>query len=190
MHQRGGEVEPATHATGVRLDAAVECVADVDERAELDEPLVDLLAGQAVELTLQAEQFLARLLGVEGDVLQRDADAQAYLLGSVDDVVARHGRLATGRGEQGAQHLHGGRLARSVGAEQAVDLTPVDGEVEAVDGPHVTERPGEAPRRDGRGLLVGTWLVGDVLHVALLLHRLHAGDGTNYCGQIRPQPER
>ena len=42
VHERGGEVEPAPHAARVGLDAPVERVADVDERAQLDEALLDL----------------------------------------------------------------------------------------------------------------------------------------------------
>ena len=144
VHQRGGEVEPATHAARVGVDAPVERVAEVDQRAELDQPLVDLLAGEPVELALQAQQLDAGLLRVEGDVLQRDADAEAHLLRPLGDVEARHRRLPAGGREQRAEHLHRGRLAGAVGSEQAVDLAPRDGEVEVVDRGDVAEGADEA----------------------------------------------
>ena len=65
------------------------------------------------------------------------------------DVVAGHRRLPAGGGEQGAEHLHGGRLAGAVGSEEAVDLTPLDGEVEPVDRGHVVEGAGQPGGRDG-----------------------------------------
>ena len=117
--------------------------------AQLDEALLDLVAAEAVELTLEAEQLEAGLLGVERDVLQGDADAQPHGLLLRGDVVAGHDGLPAGRREQRAEHLHGGGLPGPVGAEQAVDLTAVDGEVEAVDGGDLPERAGEAADGDG-----------------------------------------
>ena len=59
--------------------------------------------------------------------------------GSVDDVEAGDRRAAARRCEQRAQHAHGGRLARAVGAEEAVDLAGRDVEVDAVHGLDVAE---------------------------------------------------
>ena len=157
VHQRGGEVEAAPHAAGVRADAAIERVADVDEGAELDQPAVDLVAGQAVELALEAQQLEAGLLRVERDILQGDADVQAHLLGTVDDVEARHRCPAAGRGQEGAQHLDRRGLAGAVGPEQAVDLPLVDGEVKAVDRGDVAEGPAEVAGGDRRGWGCPVW---------------------------------
>src|SRR4029077_16769916 len=124
-----GEVETTAHAARVRLDAALEGVAEVDEGPELDQALLDLPAGEPVEQALEPEELEPGLLGVEGDVLEGHADVEAHLLRPGRDVDAGHRGPPTGGGEQRAQHLHRGRLPRPVGAEQAVDLTSVDDEV-------------------------------------------------------------
>ena len=46
MHQRRGQIEAATHAAGVRGDAPVERVAEIDQLAELrDAPIDDARFG-------------------------------------------------------------------------------------------------------------------------------------------------
>jgi len=89
--------------------------------------------------SLHAQQLGAGLLRVEGDVLERDADARAHAVGLVDDVVAGDGGAPRRGAEQRAQHAHGGGLAGPVGAEEAVDLAARDRQVEAVDGVGLVE---------------------------------------------------
>ena len=58
-------------------------------------------------------------------------------------VVARHRAMAGSGGEQAAQHLEGGGLARAVGAEQAVDLAARDGEIHVARGGEIAEALGQ-----------------------------------------------
>jgi hypothetical protein len=58
---------------------------------------------------------------------------QAKSLRFGGDVEARHYRPACSRGEQRAEHAHGGRLAGPVGTEKAVDLAFSDLKVQTVD---------------------------------------------------------
>ena len=129
----------------------IERVAEVDQRPQLRQAPLDLVAAQAVELTLQTQQLDAGLLRVQRDVLQRHADVQADVLGAPGDVEPGDRGLSPGRREQRAEHLHGGGLAGAVGAEQPVDLAGRDGEGQPVDG---GRRPEALDERldDDRGL--------------------------------------
>ena len=183
MHERGGEVEPPLHAAGVGADAAIEGVAEVDEGAQLRDPQLDLRCRESVEAALEAQQLEAGLLRVECDVLERDTDPQAHLLGLGGDLVARHGRLAAARREQRAEHPDGRGLAGAVGSEEAVDLAGADLEVETVDCDDVAERAAQATGRDraaagGRGdrAVLGVLGVGGCLGV-------HGGHPSGNCGQ-------
>jgi hypothetical protein len=73
--------------------------------------------------------------------LRHVADAAAYLLGLLDDVVPGHRRGALGRSQQRGEHPEGGGLARAVGAEEADHLALGDIEVDAVDGADLGLRP-------------------------------------------------
>ncbi|CAM5523698.1 hypothetical protein STANM309S_01756 [Streptomyces tanashiensis] len=75
----------------------------------------------------------AQLL-VEGGVLSEQADPPPYLPGPGPHVVARDPYQTLVVPEQGGQDPYGRGLARAVGAEQAVDGPPPDGEVEPVQG--------------------------------------------------------
>ncbi len=69
-------LNPAIELPGVGADRATEGVADVDQPAELGQPPGDLSPGQAVQATLEAQQLDPGLLGIEGRLLQGDADAE------------------------------------------------------------------------------------------------------------------
>ena len=156
------------------------------ELAELVEPLLDLACGQAVEPALQAQQLEPGLLRVEGGVLQRDADAEPHLAAArcATSKPATDGPPA-GRREQRAQHPHGGRLPGAVRAEEAVDLAAVDVEVDAVDGGHVAEGPGEALGDDrGRSPVGRVVVMVLVVFLTVAQRCLHGSEPTDHCGQI------
>ena len=58
MHQGGRQVEASPHPARVRADAPAQGIADVDQRAQLGQPLVDVDAGQAIEAALKPKQLL------------------------------------------------------------------------------------------------------------------------------------
>ena len=123
VHQRGGEVEAAPHAARVGVDAAVERVAEVDELAELDEPLSisSLRAARRADPAGGA----ARCRSASGRA--RRPAARRRCAGAPASGRSAMSRPATSacpprRREQRAEHLDGGRLAGAVGAEEAVDL--------------------------------------------------------------------
>ena len=82
--------------------------------------------------------------------MQGDADLQPDLLGLPGDVVAGHQPPPPGGSKQRAQHADQGRLAGAVGAQESVDLSRGDLEVDTGDGPEVAELPGDVFGGDGR----------------------------------------
>ncbi len=74
MHQSQRQVQTALHATAVGGDSLVESLADVDQFAQGAEPHLSLLAGEAVETTLQSQHLGAGLLLVQRSFLQGRAD--------------------------------------------------------------------------------------------------------------------
>ena len=129
-----GEVEPALHAAGIGADEPVYGRADVHERLEGLYAHVYLLAGKAVEASLELYELSASLLVVEGGVLEGCAYVKADLHGVGDDFITGDEGSAPGGHEEGGEHPDEGGLARAVGAEKGVDLAFGDGEVNAVDG--------------------------------------------------------
>src|SRR5690606_13238509 len=82
------------------------------------------------------------------ELLRHVADALSQRLGLARDRQAEHLDLALARREQAAQHADGGRLARSIGPEEAVDMPAWHGEVDVVDRDEAAEAPRQAARAD------------------------------------------
>src|SRR5207342_3138447 len=70
---------------------------------------------------------------IERGLLERDADEPADLRPVLHDVVATDERRTRGRRQQRRQNVDGRGLPGTVRAEEAVDLSRRDGEVDAVD---------------------------------------------------------
>ena len=95
------------------------------------------LAGQA-EVPAVDVEVLARVeLAVEVVLLRDDAQARADLGAVLVGVEAQDREVALRARRDGADHLHRGRLARAVRAEQAEGLAGRDLEREPVDGQEV-----------------------------------------------------
>ncbi len=150
MDQREGQVEPAAHAAAVGPDGSIERGPDVHEVGELADAPARLGAGQGKEPSLEIQQLATRLLGVEGRLLERDADAEAHLGRLADDVAAGNGCAPRGRPQERAQHPNQRGLARAIGPEEAVDLTARDGQVDAADRLRRPERANQAGGDDRR----------------------------------------
>ena len=127
--QRGGDAEALAHA---EREPARATAGDVGEADHL-EHLVDAAAVDAVGIGHPAQVIpgaAARVdrLGLEegADVAEREAEVAVG--------VAVNGDLAGGGGVEADHHPHGGRLAGTVGAEEAGDLAGAHLEAEVVDG--------------------------------------------------------
>ncbi len=98
--------------------------------------------GHALDLGHEAQHRLDALVGVQGHVLGHEAHLAADGQGLVQQVVAGHDRAEPALGRQRAgEDLHGGGLARAVGAEEAHDLARGDR--------RRRRRPGPGSRRSG-----------------------------------------
>ena len=91
----------------------------------------ELLAGDAVEVGVEAEVLLAGEVGVQGGVLEDQADVPSDLVPVLDDVIARDPGGPRGGVREGAQDLDRGGLARAVRAEETEGLPGRHGEVDA-----------------------------------------------------------
>ena len=149
MDERHREVEPPLHAAGVAAHLAVGRLREPDPLKQLVRAGLARLARQGLERRLQAQVLASRQQRVERRLLQRRADRGPHLRPLVDDVVAGDARRSRGGRQQGRQHVHGRGLAGPVRAEEPVDLTRSDGQVDPVDRPRpLLEHPNQTVRFD------------------------------------------
>ena len=135
--QRAGEVESPPHPAGVRLERAV---GRIGERELLEQFVGAPLRLGFRELVEPAEQHEILATGqvlVDRRVLPREADHRAQLLRFGDDVVARDRRASRIGLEQRRQDPDRRRLARAVRPEQSEHAALGDGEIQAVERPHL-----------------------------------------------------
>jgi ABC-type molybdate transport system ATPase subunit len=105
------------------LDEPTTGLDPLSRRAIWDEVRALNDAGTTVFLTTQYLE--------DADVL---ADRPAHVVGLVHDVVAGHGRRATGWAQQRGEHADGRRLPGAIRAQERIDLTFRDVEVDTCDG--------------------------------------------------------
>ncbi len=96
---------------------------------------------QPEECPLHLQDLSPALLLVEGGVLQRGADAQTDLRRLVDDIEPEHPGGSPGRLQQGGEHLDDRGLPCTIRAQEAVDLTCLNGQIHTTDGLDVAEAP-------------------------------------------------
>ena len=132
MNEREREVEPPLHASRVAGDLAVGRVGEPDAVEQLLRSGLALVLPHALERGLQAQVVASGQKRVERRLLQGDADQAAHLRPVLDDVVAADASGPRSRGQQRRQHMDGRGLAGAVRAEEAVDLTWRDGDVDPV----------------------------------------------------------
>ena len=133
MHERQREVEAPPHAARVAADAAIRRLGQPDALDQLVAAAATLRLRHPVKGGLKPHVLARRQMRIERRLLQRRPDRLADLAPLLGDVEPAHRRPSVGGRQQGRQHQHRRRLARAVGAEEAVDLAGVDVQVDAVD---------------------------------------------------------
>ena len=141
--ERGGEVEAAAHAAGVRLRDPVGGVLEVEPLQELPCALLRLGRAELVEASEHPEVLAAGEVLVDGCVLAGEPDQAPHCLGLTRDVEPRDGRPAGVGTEQRRENAHGRGLARAVRAEQPEHRAFPHLEIDAVERPHLA-----APRAE------------------------------------------
>ena len=104
-----------------------------------------------VEIAEHPEVLAAREVLVDRRVLAREADDSAYGVGLLDDVEPIDRRGARVRQQEGGEDADRGRLAGSIGAEEAVDRALRDAEIQTVQCDHIAVLLDEAPSLDDVG---------------------------------------
>src|SRR6266516_585954 len=148
MQQATRDLEASLHATGERADLARAPVPQPDHVEYLAQPVVDCAARHAVQLGMQLQVALGGEVGVEGGVLEDQADVAAYFVAFSDYVVAGNLRGARGRADQGAQDVDRGGLAGAVGAEESERLAGVNSQVDSAHGLDLAEALHQTGDRD------------------------------------------
>ena len=133
VHQAAGDLEASLHAAGVGLHRVTAAVPELHHLEHLAQPVLEDVARDAVELGMETEVLLAAQVGVEGGLLEHQADVPTYVTPLPDDVEAGDGGRARGERGQRAEDLDGRGLAGTVGSEEAERLPGAHVEVDAVD---------------------------------------------------------
>ena len=139
------------HATGVLVDPIVAPVGQADELQAGLHARFPEMAPEGVQPGEEAQVLAPGEVGVESDLLGHVADARLCLCRSLVDGLAGHHHLPTVAAQQATDHRDGGRLAGSVGAEEAVALPGRNLEAHAVDGDPAA-KPSPQPLTDENGV--------------------------------------
>src|SRR5215217_9359706 len=156
VQQAPGDLQPPPHAAGEGLDQVAAAFPEVDHGQHLLAAVGGGGPVDAVQLAVEAQVLLGRQVGVEGRLLEDQADVAANLVPLAGDVEAGHRGRAGGRLGQGAEDLDGGRLAGAVGAEEPEGLPRPDVQVDAGNGLDLLVALDQPAHGDGRrGMLHG-----------------------------------
>ena len=132
MHQPSGDLEPALHPARVGLHHVTAAVPQAHHLEHLLQPAAEHVAGDAVQLRVEAQVLLAGQVDVEGGVLEHQADVAADVGALRHDVEAGNPGRPRCQGRERAKDLDGRRLARAVGPEEAERLAGGHVEVDPV----------------------------------------------------------
>ena len=148
VDQRHGELQALPLSQRERVGQRLHDLIEAEPRGRLFDALRDLVLGHVKELGVQDQVLPHRQLGIEREGLRHVADlaADGDVVGI--DRLAEQPGLPLGGRQQAAQHLHRRRFAAAVGAEEAVDLPPLDPEVDVIDRGETAEPLGQAVRLD------------------------------------------
>ena len=153
VDQRHGQLQALPLSQRERVGQRLHDLIEAEPRGRLFDAPRDLGLGHVKELGVQDQVLPHRQLGVEREGLRHVADlaADGDVVGI--DRLAEQPGLPLGGRQQAAQHLHRRRLAAAVGAEEAVDLPPLDPEVDVIDRRETAEPLGQVVRLDDHLLL-------------------------------------
>ncbi len=147
--QGGGQAEPLAHAERVALHPAVPGHPEPDLVEHRGDP-VPAAAARRPHGVEQLEVRPPAQVRVRRGALDQRADLREHRRGRARHRLAEHLGLAGGGEHQAEQHPDRRRLARAVGAEEAVDVAGAHVEVDAVDGQHRPVPLGQRPGADHR----------------------------------------
>ena len=131
--QRHGQIQLPAHAAGIGRCRLAGRFGQIEALQQVRDHLLGFAGAQPVEIRHQLEVLLAGQQLVHRGELAGDPDDRAHRLGLGRDVVPGYAdRPAVGFHQRG-QHVHRGRLARPVGAEQGKNGARADIEIDAIE---------------------------------------------------------
>ncbi len=95
-------------------------------------PLFQPLAAHPVRSAKEVQVFDHRQIIIKAEALRHVANAPSHLVRLVPDIMPQHVGSARCRFDQPHQHAHGGCLPRPIGAKEAKNLAPGNGEGDIV----------------------------------------------------------
>ena len=150
VDQRLGQADAPRHAFGIFTQLAAASVLDSHQLNQALNPLLTNLRRHIEQSAVKVQ----RLFGIQEFVqvgLFRQI-ANAFVLGDIRRIFAKHQGLPAGGKQQPQQELDGGRFARPVGPQQAKNLPLADLQVQGVKSadlgpaPEVAKNLGQAAR--------------------------------------------
>src|SRR4029453_2866575 len=154
VQQAPGDLQPPPHAPRIGLDQVATALPEVDHGQDLLAALGRRGPVDAVQLPVEAQVLLGRQVGVQGRLLEDQADVAPDLVALPGHVEAGHpGRPGGGVG-QGAEDLDGGRLPGPVGPEEPEGLPRPHVQVDAGHRLDLLEALDQSSDGDRRGALV------------------------------------
>jgi hypothetical protein len=103
-----------------------------------------------VKTAVESDVFADRQIGIESEVLGDIADFALDLLGRFKQVEPEYIGLAFIGAQNAGEYAYGGRFTGRIGAEQALNFTRFDRQVEVVDGDEIAESARQVTRFNRR----------------------------------------
>ena len=144
VHEAAGDLQASAHPARERGHGGVFAFPQANHLENLLHPRSDQGLLDPIELGVQAQVLPCAQVAVQSRVLEHEADVATHVIAFADDVVAGDGRAARRRLGERAEHVDGGRLSCSVGAEEPEHLAGRHLEVDASHRLHPVVRLGQA----------------------------------------------
>ena len=133
--ERPREREALPHTGRIAFYVVVRTIREVDRRQCTLDPRACLVRRNVVQRREVLEVLASGQLPVKAPLAgEHRAEPRANVARPLQRIDAADANAATRRDEERRQHLHGGRLAGSVGPEEAKDLAGLDPQVDPIDG--------------------------------------------------------
>ncbi len=139
MQEAAGYFQSAFHPAGERLYTSITPVPQLEQGEQRLDTFGAGTAGNVIEHPVQVHVLVGGQFVVEAGILKHDAEPAANIEGPDCRVEAVDRDRTTCGAKERRQHLDGGRLARSVGAEEREDFAGADIETDATYGSDVAE---------------------------------------------------
>ena len=149
VQHRTGQGEALLLAARHRAGQLLAAVAEMVTLDHLVHALHGELARQIVHGGEKLQVLLHRQVFVQRELLRHVADALLQRLGLFGNAQAQHFHFARARRQQAAEHAQRGGFARTIGAEEAIDLAARHHQVHVVHRDQRTEALGQSARADG-----------------------------------------